>query len=195
MIRKNRRRSKGQRGVAALEAALILPVAVFLIFGCVELYQYFRVAALLDRVAFSVANGVSMQRELFDRNNCTQSNDICVYGNIAQDLFQPLDYAANGGLVISVYAATEPDADNKVTWEQEPAWPPKEFNGASSAVADTSAFPPAQPGDTLIVAEAFYKYTPFAMSSTFWTNLGGTSSMYSRFLFRPRFDDLLEPPS
>lgn len=194
MTRKNRSHRVGERGVAALEAALILPVAVFLIFACVELYQYFRAAALIDRVAFTVANGVSMQRELFDQNRCNESNDICVYGNIAKDLFQPLDYETNGGLIVSSYAAIVPPKGGNASWKAQSEWS-KPFKGTSAGapqtkITNTDAFPPAKDGDTLIVAEIFYEHTPFAMSSTFWTSLGGTSSMYSRFFFRPRFDDL-----
>lgn len=196
MIKKSRRYRIRERGVAALEAAIILPVAVFMVFACVELYQYYRAAALLDRVAFTVANGVAMQRELFNQGKCDQSNDVCVYGQIAQDLFQPLDYGSNGSMVISAFAATEPDEKGSVSWKSQTEWRVF-FKGTASAqpdpvsrLVDSSAFPQAKVGDTIIVAEGFYDYIPFAMSSTFWASLAGTSQIYSRFFFRPRFDDL-----
>ena len=198
MINKSRRNRIRERGAAAIEAALILPVAVFLVFACMELYQYYRAAALLDRVAFTVANGVAMQRELFNHGQCDKSDDICVYGAMAQDLFQPLDYGQRGGLIISAYAATEPDKNSNVTWNTQPEWR-MAFKGAGSAMPDplskltgNDEFPPAKVGDTIIIAEAFYDHEPFAISSKMWTALAGTSHMYSRFFFRPRFDDLRE---
>ncbi|WP_237173984.1 TadE/TadG family type IV pilus assembly protein [Paracandidimonas lactea] len=187
---------RGERGTAAVEAAIIFPLAVFLVFACVEMYQYFRSAALLDRAAFSVANGVALQRELFNQGACTQANDICVYGIIAKDVFQPLDFSDGGSMIISAYAATEPDVNGDVTWKSAPEWSAT-FKGSSPSVTapvskltDTSAFPQVRVGDTIIVAETFYDYEPFAVSGAFWNVLAGTKSMYSRFFFRPRFDDL-----
>lgn len=196
MINKSRHYRIRERGVAALEAALLLPVAVFLLFACLELYQYYRAAALLDRVAFTVADGVAMQRQLFNHNQCGNSDDICVYGAMAQDLFQPLNYALNGGLIISAFAATDPDKNGNVTWKAQPEWH-MTFKGSgstlpdpSSQLTDKTSFPQAHVGDTIIVAEAFYDHEPFVMSSKMWAALAGTSHMYSRFFFRPRFDDL-----
>jgi len=192
-----RRRSRRlQRGAAAIEAALILPVAIFMVFACLEVYQYFRAAALLDRIAFTVANGVAMQRELLNGGQCDKSDDICVYGTMAQDLFQPLDYSARGGMIISTYAATEPDENGDVAWKAQPEWRVT-FKGSTSSLpdpisrlGDTTVFPPARTGDTLVIAETFYDHEPFAISSHFWTALAGTTNMYSRFFFRPRFNDL-----
>jgi hypothetical protein len=196
MVNKRKAVGRCQRGVAGLEAALILPVMIFLVFGCFELYQYHRAAALMDRVSFTVANGVAMQRELFDKEECTKSDDICVYRTVAQDLFQPLDYAARGGLTISAYAATASGPNNSVVWKTDYEWR-KAFKGTTahdldfpSRLDDKSTFPPARVGDTIIVAEVFYDFEPFVMSSRFWASLAGTSHMYSRFFFRPRFDDL-----
>jgi len=185
-----------QRGVAALEAVLILPVAIALVFACVEMYQFYRAAALIDRVAFTVANGVAMQHNLYDKNQCTKSDDICVYSTMAHDLFQPLDYDSGGGLVISAYAATDPDINGNVVWKDAAEWS-KAYKSASSSssnpvsrLSDKSLFPPAKVGDTIIVAEVFYSYDPFIMTSRLWTSLGGTKELYSRFFFRPRFEEL-----
>jgi hypothetical protein len=174
-----------------------MPVAIFLIFACVETYQYFRAAALLDRVAFTVANSVAMQQELFDGGQCTKANDICVFGELAPDLFQPLDYDQRGGLIISAYAATElKEGEVTVNWEEAPAWQ-KIFKGTDPAASvpvskltGTNGFPAVKVGDTVIVAEAFYDHEPYVMSARFWKSLAGTTQLYTRFFFRPRFDDL-----
>lgn len=187
-----------ERGVAAIEAALLMPVAIFLVLGCVETYQYFRADALINRVAFTVSNGVAMQQKLYDRNQCTKSDNICIYDTIAKDLFEPLDYAAHGGLIISTYATTDiviEDGNSTVSWKNSPEWfkiykSPTTAAEPASKITDTSIFPPPKAGDTLIVAEVFYEHDPYIMSSKFWAALGGTKQMYSRFVFRPRFDDL-----
>lgn len=198
MTGKHKRPGRCQRGVAAVEAAVLMPVMLLMILGFFEVYQYYRTVSVMDRVAFTVANGVAMQRELFNEGQCTRSDDICVYGTIAQDLFQPLDYARNGGMTITAYVATEAK-NGPVSWDiAQHAWR-KEFKGTSatdvdttSKLIDSSLFPPARVNDTIIVTEVFYDYEPFLMSSKLWASLAGTAHMYSRFFFRPRFDDLRE---
>ncbi len=185
-----------ERGVSGIEAALLLPLGVFMIFGFIELYQYHRTVALLDRVSFTIANSVAMQPELYDRNQCTHSDDVCVYGRIAQDLFQPLDYNSNGKIAISVYATSTPGKGGTVAWKGTPEWQ-KTFRGThltgpsvTSRLSDKSRFPTARVGDTLVIAEVFYDYDPFVISARFWSALGGKRELYSHFFFRPRFSDL-----
>lgn len=194
-----RRLWRSERGVAAIEAALIIPLMVFIIVGTIELYQYFRAAAILDRAAFTLADGVAMQRELFDSGPCDKSDNICTYGAIAEDLVRPLDFSTNGWIIISAYAATDPLSGANpppVTWKNGTEWN-KRFSGGETGTSipdslldPSSGFPVANEGDTLIVVEVFYDYEPFALSSGFWASLGGPRRMYSRAFFRPRFSEL-----
>lgn len=186
-----------ERGSVAIEAAVLLPLAVFMIFGFLELYNYHRAAAVLNRLSFTIANGVAMQPEIFDRGQCFNTDDICVYKTIANDLFQPLDYTSKGTIIISAYATTVPRRGGTVTWYSQPEWQKRYHgSGAGNVTAtsrlNSSSFPPPRVDDTLIVAEVFYTHEPFVISSRFWSSLGGTTEMYSRFNFRPRFSDLRE---
>ncbi|MDN5844254.1 MAG: pilus assembly protein [Alcaligenaceae bacterium] len=193
------RRRHLQRGVAALEAALLMPVAIFLLLGSFETYQYFRADAIVARASFAVANGVAMQPKLIG-GSCKQSDSVCTYSTIAQDLFTPLNYEAHGGLIISGFKTDVGSGSNpKAEWDDDP-WScsykgSKGAAGPESRIADTEDFPPPRAGDTLIVAEVFYEYEPYIMSSKFWSSLGGTKMLYSRFFFRPRFEELgAKPP-
>src|SRR5690554_1695460 len=112
-------------GIAGIEAALIIPLMVFIIVGTMELYHYFRAAAVLDRAAFTLADGVAMQRELFDGGPCDKSDHICTYGAVAQDLLTPLDFSRNGWVIITAFAATEPASGSNpppVTWKHAFEW-------------------------------------------------------------------------
>ncbi|MFA5521476.1 MAG: hypothetical protein WCY98_04565 [Castellaniella sp.] len=184
------------RGVSGIEAAILLPLGVFMIFGFIELYQYHRASALVDRLSFTIANGVAMQADLHDRGRCTNADDICVYGAIAPTLFQPLDYNSNGKIIISAYGTTTPSRNQPVAWKGTPEWQ-KAFRGSSpgnaavsSRLSNKAAFPPPRVGDVLVIAEVFYDYEPFVISARFWSALGGKRVLYSRFFFRPRFSDL-----
>lgn len=188
-------------GIAGIEAALIIPLMVFIIVGTMELYHYFRAAAVLDRAAFTLADGVAMQRELFDGGPCDKSDHICTYGAVAQDLLTPLDFSRNGWVIITAFAATEPASGSNpppVTWKHAFEWQRIYAGGDTtgsqpgSMLDSTEGFPPANEDDTLIVVEVFYDFVPFALTSAFWETLGGPRRMYSRAFFRPRFADLRE---
>lgn len=187
---------RSDRGVAAIEAALIIPVMIAIIVATVELYQYFRAVSILDRAAFTLVDGVAMQRELYDAGPCDKSDHICTYGAIAQDLMTPLDFSSNGWIIIGVYAATEPSGGAPVSWKSAPEWS-RRYAGSGTAgtppdsqLDPASGFPPANVDDTLVVVEVFYDYVPFAMTSGFWETLGGTRRVYVRAFYRPRFADL-----
>lgn len=178
------------QGTAGLEAALLLPVFVFFIVGAIELYQHFRVKSLLDRAAYSVAHSVGTQRELYrDSPDCPVANDICVYGAVAADLFRPLNFQANGRLRITTYVA------QNGAWQILPnsGWPADFGNALISTgnVGNTNDLPgPVDDGESVVVVEALYQSTPFALSSRFWEQLGGQSTLYSRAAFKPRYLDL-----
>lgn len=191
---------RSDRGIAGIEAALIIPLMIFIIVGTMELYNYYRAAAVLDRAAFTLSDGVAMQRELFDGGDCEKSDNICTYGAIAQDLMTPLDFSRNGWVIISAYTAADPGPGGAVTWNSASAWT-RHYAGSGTGGAapgsqldPSSGFPTANEGDTLIAVEVFYDFVPFAMTAAFWEILGGSRRMYSRAFFRPRFSDLRENP-
>nr|WP_113865786.1 TadE/TadG family type IV pilus assembly protein [Brenneria salicis]NMN92763.1 Flp pilus assembly protein TadG [Brenneria salicis ATCC 15712 = DSM 30166]RBP63740.1 Flp pilus assembly protein TadG [Brenneria salicis ATCC 15712 = DSM 30166]RLM31025.1 hypothetical protein BHG07_07425 [Brenneria salicis ATCC 15712 = DSM 30166] len=183
-----------RRGAVAIEAALIIPLAVFIVIASMELYHYFRTASVVDRAAFTIANSLSMQRELNDNQQCRLANDICTYHTIAQDLMTPLDYRRYGGMVISLYA-TDTDSSGTAVWRTTPEWQ-RVYQGEqnSHSVAATlrppDNFPQPSANDSAIVVEVFYRYTPFMLTSAFWQELGGEQQLSARAFYRPRFNDL-----
>lgn len=190
-----------QRGAAALETVLIVPVMIFIIIASVELYQYYRAIAILDRAAFTVANGITMQRELKDRSRCSDTDDICAYGAIMRDLTAPLNYDTDGRVIISLYQVVH-TSDEQYVWKHLPTWQ-RSYSGAGypgtpeSALRPPEGFPPplSRPHadsslDSVVVVEVFLEYEPFAISSTFWTALGGRHELTSQAYYRPRFADL-----
>ncbi|QTF07490.1 hypothetical protein HC231_05830 [Brenneria izadpanahii] len=184
------------RGVVAVEAALLIPIGVFVIIASWELYQYFRTAAVVDRTAFLVANSLSMQRELHGGTDCTLANSVCTYNTIASDLMTPLDYKSNGGIVISLYAVETDDEGDNPAWKTTPEWPSRIYRGSentrnvASQLTPPAGFPAPAVNDTVIAVEVFYDYTPFAISSAFWQALGGEKQIVSTVFYRPRFSAL-----
>ncbi len=195
-------RRHAQRGVAALEAAIVLPLMVFIILGGVELYLYTRVIAIMDRVAFTLANSISIQTQLIDDGNCTAPDHLCTYGTIMPTLLMPLA-SPNASVIISVYATDRPSSGAPTAWTNisspNHGWTRTVYQGSAAAAPisriSTTSLPAAiisnnvQTADTVIAVELFYDYKPFAISGAFF-NLLFNTHQYSRALIRPRYADL-----
>jgi hypothetical protein len=202
-IRASARRRRARRGVAALEAVIVLPLMVFIIIGGVEMYLYTRVMAVMDRVAFTLANSISIQTSLIDGGPCASPDHICTYGAIIPPLLMPMA-PKNAAVIISVYATNTPfngGPPSRWTSISSPnhGWTKTVYQGASAAAPvsriTAASLPTAiisrnlQTADTVIAVEVFYKYQPFAFSGAFF-NLLFKSQQYSRALIRPRYADL-----
>ena len=201
LLRAGRQR-RARRGVAALEAALILPLMIFIIIGGAEMYLYTRVSAVMDRIAFTVANSISMQTELIDDGACTAPDHLCTYGTIMPTLLTPLD-ADKAAVIISVYTTDRPTSGTPTAWTSisspNHGWTRTVYKGAGIATptshVSAGSLPPAiisantQTADTVIAVELFYDYQPFAISGAFF-NLLFSPHRYSRALIRPRYADL-----
>ncbi|MDX5628484.1 MULTISPECIES: TadE/TadG family type IV pilus assembly protein [unclassified Brenneria] len=181
-----RRFRRDNRGVVAVETALLIPIGVFVIIASWELYQYFRTASVVDRAAFMVANSLSMQRELYGSSDCTLANSVCTYNTLASDLLTPLDYNHNGGMVISLYKVTS-DENGDSVWSA--CWS-EPYNHVVSQLTPPAGFPTPAANDSVIAVEVFYNYTPFAISSALWQALGGEKRIVSEVFYRPRFSSL-----
>jgi hypothetical protein len=208
-IRASARRRRARRGVAALEAVIVLPLMFFIIVGGVEMYLYTRVIAVMDRVAFTLANSISIQTSLIDgASPCTtpaqmSPDHICTYGTITPTLLMPMD-PANAAIIVSVYATNTPSNGNPPSaWTNisspNHGWRKIIYQGAKAATPTsriTAASLPTsiisrnlQTADTVIAVEVFYKYQPFAFSGAFF-RLFFNPQQYSRALIRPRYADL-----
>ena len=183
------------RGAAGLEAALILPLFIFFIVGMVELYQQYRAQGIIDQAAAQIAHSVSQQSKLHENGSCTVADNICVYDNLAEAMFQPLDYTGNGRVVVSVYAAASAGPGSNFVWQLGNAsgWT-RSYPGSSGLthanLGSTAGLPPARGGQSLIVVETLYRSTPFVLSAKFWGLVTGSRTLYSRAVARPLYGDL-----
>lgn len=185
---------RNSRGAAGLEAAIVLPLFIFFIIGIVELYQQYRTQGIIDQAAATIAQSVSQQNALYANGPCSVANNVCVYGAIAQQVFSPLDFERNGRVVVSVYVAEPVGGGPGFVWApiNDRGWtrsyPSSGVNHPN--VGSTSGFPPARAGQTLIVVETEYQFTPFVLSGKFWGLVTGNKTLYSRVVASPMYGDL-----
>lgn len=156
-----------RRGSVSLEVALLFPLAVMVLVGFSEMYFYVRAAAIIERVAFSVADSVAKRVALTDCTLETDSSFLGTHMLMGEVTAQPLNLAQSGQVIVS--AVVDNGGNPNVIWQRRSTYTlnktsvlgkegqqailPK--NVVVAAVAGT------QP-DTLVVVEVFYRFQPFS---------------------------------
>ncbi len=182
-----RRFKRSERGIAAVEFALVSPILFLLLLGGVEVGRYILVHQKVEKMAYSVSDVVSQLEAV-------TSGDVDVVFGAATELMNPYDeYETRGRLFLSSVHKDEDDADQKIRWQ---------CNGGGSLTAESAVGDPssgeaaALPGnleleddDNVIVAEAFYTYKPVLA----WYTIQNIT-IYKSAMFRPRLGALTSAP-
>ena len=159
-----------ERGVSAVEFAMLLPLMLTLYLGAVEVSQAIGADRKVTLTARSVADLVSQVSSI---NNAGMTNSL----NAASTVMAPFS-TANLKVVVSSVTV---DAQGKATI----AWSDT-LNGAAHAKGSTVALPAALavPNSTLIWSEVQYSYTPvigYVMT--------GSVTLKDQIYMRPRLSD------
>jgi Flp pilus assembly protein TadG len=167
-----RRRSllKDERGVAAVEFALLAPFLMLLYFGLVEFVQAFQAQKRVSHVAMAVADVAAQQRVVTD----AQLDDAMQAGVV---LMTPFPEASLAERVASLRA----DASGTVSvdWVRTRNWT------GGSAPSVPAGFLAA--GESAIVTDVAYTYTP-----TFPLAISAPITMTRHAYVRPRLSDYVE---
>lgn len=156
-----------RRGSVSLEVALLFPLAVMVLVGFSEMYFYIRAASILERVAFSVADSVAKRVTLI---NCAWENNSSFLGThmlMAQVTSQPLDLTQSGQVIVS--AVVDNNDIPNVIWQRRSTYTLEQASvlgkEGGQAILPEGMVVAAVAGtqrDTLVVAEVFYQFQPFA---------------------------------
>ncbi len=138
--------ASNQCGAILLEAAIALPVLIMILLGMVEFGDAFTASRKNAQVAQTAADLVSQQTNM----TTVQANNIA---NVRTTIFQPYSATPSGLRVSSIIQNA-----NNATVQWSRSW------GTLSALGNNSTFTlPSgliNQGDTIIVAEASYAFTP-----------------------------------
>lgn len=167
------------RGAVLPELAMALPMLILITLGGIEVARYALLHQKLDRVAASVGDLVAQAQTLTvaDVNNLFDAVD---------HVAKPFELAADGLVVVSSVSkdTSTPPAMN---WQQ---------TGGGTLIASSQIGTPGgavtlpagfvmPDGDTVIIAEVFYDYTPWIVGG-----VTGPAQLYHRAIFRPRLGTL-----
>ncbi len=164
------RLAKDERGVSAVEFAMLLPLMVSLYLGAVEVSQGIGADRKVTLTARTIADLVAQTTSI---NNADMTNSL----NAASAVVAPFS-TANLKVVVS---SIKIDAQGKATI----AWSDT-LNGTARAVGSTVTLPSALaiPNSSLIWSEVSYNYKP-----VIGYVVSGTLNLKDQIYMRPRMSD------
>ncbi|HEY2022322.1 TadE/TadG family type IV pilus assembly protein [Paraburkholderia sp.] len=197
---------RSDRGSVSIEFVVIVPLMLLTMLGFSEVYLYMRAVSLVEHTAFTLADSLGQMTSVVNDSGTSSSNTLGSIWNAAAMIAAPNSLSANGGVYVSsicdknitncsasdpsqpVYAASPTMAAGTplLYWQRSAPWT---ASGMASKEATGNLLPTTWPfrnGDSALVIEVFYTYTPFSMTMPFWTNAPGKQTIYERVYVRPR---------
>lgn len=205
---RNSRRLRSQRGIAAVEFALMAPLWLTLLMGAAEVSYLAVIAERTNRISSSVSNIVT---QYADPLNTATVNDIFL---AAGQIMAPYNTSRDGtlgtsGIVIltSIYQSNngpiicwQRTGGGTMTNQQSQIG-----SGGDSALCTQGIGNPANlgnlsltlnTGDNIIIAEAYFTYAPiFLKNPAFYDLVFQTKNLYSIAAYLPRITKLTTPPA
>ncbi|MFM0341119.1 TadE/TadG family type IV pilus assembly protein [Paraburkholderia fungorum] len=190
-----------------IEFVVIVPLMLLTMLGFSEIYMYMRAVSLVEHTAFTLADSLGQMTSVINDPTTSSSNSLGSIWSAATLIAAPNSLQGKGGVYItsicdqtipgctSANAANPPSPPNPPTmvagtplklWQQNAPWtlPAMKSLETSGHLLPTTW--PFRNGDSAIVVEVFYSYTPFSMTMPFWTSAPGTQVIYERVYVRPR---------
>jgi len=179
--------TRDRSGNVLLELGFATSILATMTMGGVEVGRYVLMHQKLERVVSSVGDLVSQSEDL------TPTHVTNLF-DAAQHVIQPFELADNGVVIVSSILGVE-GSPPQISWQ---------MSGGGTLIAaselglacNDATLPEGftlVPGDTAIIAEVFFEYTPWMFEG-----IAEPGQQYHRALFRPRFGTLSvlegEPP-
>lgn len=174
-----RRSQRDERGVAAVEFAMIVPIMFALFIGSVEFSQAITVDRRVTQIASSTADLVAREKSV----TTAQLDQIM---SIATILMQPYDASKLKITLVSVGAKATDNTITKVCWSYN-------FHGGTHTYANGTVYPlPSadivDKGGSVMVAEVEYDYTPLIFSHY----MPGLTKLADKFYLKPRVSSMIQ---
>lgn len=191
---------RSDRGSVAVEFVVIVPLMLLVMLGFSEIYLYMRAVSLVEHTAFTLADSLGQMTSVVNDPGTSSSNSLGSIWSAATLIAAPNSLKAKGGVYITSICdqkigcdpTNPPNPPSMVAgtpqkyWQQSAPWTLSGMTSKETAGNLLPATWPFRNGDSAIVVEVFYSYTPFSMTMPFWTKAPGTQIIYERVYVRPR---------
>ncbi len=170
---------RDERGIAAIEFAMIVPIMFFLFVGSVEFSQAITVDRRVTQIASSTADLVAREKTI----TTAQLDNIMT---IAKVLMRPYDTTKMKITLVSVGAKAGNNSITKVCWAYN-------FQGGTHTYAkgDVYSLPTKDiidAGGSVMVAEVEYDYTPLIFNYFITTS----TKLTDKFFLKPRVSSMIQ---
>lgn len=171
-------------GIAAIEAALLLPLLLVTFIGCTEVTFKIWSTQKAEKLAVTIADVV------------TQSQTVTAAGleeivAATDRIMEPFEFNNDGVIFISSVYVPQDETVAVVNWQCKVEGSFEALSKLGEA-GDDAVLPPGLTlveRDNVIVAEIYYKYTPIMPGLMF-----DEAVIYRRALFKPRLGALTNTP-
>lgn len=185
-----RRRYQGQRhaerGLAALEFALTLPIWLTIILGVCDGTYYLLVNEKVDRIAYTISDIVTQYQDPMTKAILNDTTSA------AGQLMSPYIFAANGIVIVSsVYKQTGQNPVVKWQYLGGGSMVQSSKVGTTGGTATLPNGLTMNDGDCVIVTEVYYKFSPMFVSDSLFPS----ANIYQVAMYKPRLGPLLTTPS
>jgi Flp pilus assembly protein TadG len=172
---------RDQRGVAAVEFAIIASVLTFALLGGTELSRYTLMHQKMDRVSASVSNMVA-------QSSTMKAVDFDNMWAAAIEISKPFDLGGTTSKVIISFIVAESDTTYRIQWQRAGAGTLAQSSqiGTEGGIATMPAGVTMKQGDTIVAAEVYATYAPFV-----FPEVVGSTLVYHRSFDQPRLVDLI----
>ena len=169
---------RDERGISALEFALILPILVMFSAGTIEFGRLILLTQKLQNGAFIIADLAAR-----DKTICEEDLDNIFLA--LDDLVAPFDVVERGRAIVTSVMGDE-DAEPVIEWQHESAGALEAAStvGPVGEVAELPDELSTQEGETIIVAEVFFAYEPLFGLNT------EARTLHKLAYFKPRLGTL-----
>ncbi len=173
-----RRLGRDNRGVAAIEFAMIVPLLVVMFIGAVEFSQAITVDRRVSQVASSTA-------DLIARTKTMTTTEMTGVMEVIEQLVKPYDHTLLKLTILNVSAAPDDATNTTVCWAHQHNGGAGSYTKGGSYALPTGV---VEAGDSVIVAEVKYDYTPLIFNHF----ITSTKTLEEKFYLKPRLSSYVE---
>jgi Flp pilus assembly protein TadG len=190
---------RSKRGSVTIEFVILFPLMALILVGFSEAYMYLRAVSVLEHAAFTLADSIGQMPNVVNDNSTANANNLGSLWAAASLLAAPNTINGQGAVIITSVCDTntsnciKPPGQPSMTagkavvhWSAQAPW---NLSGLTTKVSSTSPLPSGWPfrvGDSAIIVEIYYQFSPFAMTSVFTKTTFGTQTLYQRIYVRSR---------
>lgn len=185
MLSRLRKLWRDNRGVAAIEFALLLPLLVVLLIGSLEVTFKIWSTQKAEKLSVTLADVVAQSQTV-------TMSDLASLTDTVDRIMDPFPFDEDGVVIISSVYRAQNETEVTVNWQFMTSGS-LTVSSKIGEIGEDATLPlglTVNERENIIVAEVYYRYTPIAPGLMF-----DEAIVYRRAFFKPRLGALTDTPA